>query len=105
MPELQSASNSSESESDETGTEGESDDDESDGDSDYDTEQEDEMREMLREAMDMAHEAGWFDLANPPEINPLLQEDRKGNPFLKLLGSLRGSRLNTPPSHRSHLVH
>ena len=92
MPELQSASNSSEEV--ETEDDSDSDDDDPDDkdseDSGYDTEQEDEMREMLREAMDTAHEADWLHSANVPSgIDPFLQ-DRKGNPFLKLLGSLRG---------------
>jgi hypothetical protein len=93
MPELQSVSNSSdEVESDEESDSDDDDDDDDDSDdSGYDTEQEDEMRDMLREAMDTAHEADWLHSANvPSEIDPFLQEDRKGNPFLKLLGSLRG---------------
>lgn len=94
MPELQSVSNSSdEADSDEdSDSDDDSDDDGEDSDdSGYDTEQEDEMREMLREAMDTAHEADWLHSTNvPAEMDPFLQEDRKGNPFLKLLGSLRG---------------
>lgn len=92
MPELQSASNSS----DEIDTEDDSDFDhysssEEVNDDGYNTEEEDEMREMLREAMDTAHEADWLHSADvPPEMDPFLQEDRKNNPFLKLLSSLRG---------------
>lgn len=93
MPELQSVSNSSdESESDyDSDCDNDDDDDSDSDDSGYDTEEEDEMRDMLREAMDTAHEADWLHSANvPSEIDPFLQEDRKGNPFLRLLGSLRG---------------
>jgi hypothetical protein len=93
MPELQSVSNSSdEGESDdESDSDADDADDDDSDDSGYDTEQEDEQRDMLREAMDTAHEADWLHSANvPSEIDPFLQEDRKGNPFLKLLGSLRG---------------
>jgi hypothetical protein len=94
MPELQSVSNSSDEANTEDDSDSEDDHDEGEDDSDdsgYDTEEEDEMREMLREAMDTAHEADWLHSTNaPPEIDPFLQEDRKGNPFLKLLGSLRG---------------
>ncbi|KAL1744793.1 hypothetical protein HDZ31DRAFT_63775 [Schizophyllum fasciatum] len=90
MPELQSVSNSSDEESDDESSD--SDEDESDWDSDdgYDTDQEDYLREMLREAMDAANEAE-ADLG-VPGVDPLAQDEdyRKGNPFLKLLGSLRG---------------
>lgn len=59
-----------------------------DAESEYDTEEEFELRGMLREAMDAFHEM--------PEDRPGYQgmgtyaEERKKNPFLKLLGSLRG---------------
>jgi len=96
MPGLQSVSNTSEDDDDDDddddyddskGSGEESEDDQAG----YNTEEEDENRDMLREAMDMAHEADWISGADlPPEIDPFLQEDRKGNPFLKLLGSLRG---------------
>lgn len=94
MPELQSVSDSSDendedifvSENDE---EEESDDD---GDeSDYDSEEEEVYRTMLREAMDTA--MGIPDFFDPKSTVPefdALAEERKGNPFLKLLGSLRG---------------
>lgn len=89
MPELQSVSNSSE-EGSEDSESGSGDDGEDDDESGYDTEQEDELRDLLREAMDTAVEADFFDSSNvSPEINPFAEE-RKGNPFLKLLGSLRG---------------
>lgn len=94
MPELQSVSNSSDeidSDLDEESDEG---DEGSDSDeSGYDTEEQDELREMLREAMDTAHEADWLhsaQVAQAAEIDPFEQNDSKGNPFLKLLGSLRG---------------
>jgi hypothetical protein len=94
MPGLQSVSNSSSEEH----SDGESDSDNSgddnegyeDDDSGYDTEQEDEMRDMLRAAMDTAIEADFFNsVGAPPAIDPFLEE-RKSNPFLKVLGSLRG---------------
>jgi hypothetical protein len=97
MPDLQSVSNSSdESESiSESDEDDDGDEDEDSDDSGYDTEQEDEMRDWLREAMDTAHEADWLDTTNAPaEIDPF-QDDRKGNPFLRLLGSLRGKLLRT----------
>ena len=91
MPGLQSVSNTD----DDDGDDDESDDDEDvncdvdDPDSCYDAENEDEIREMVDEAKFIAR----FDAGDniPSEIDPFLQEDRKGNPFLKLLGSLRGS--------------
>jgi hypothetical protein len=94
MPGLQSVSNTSsedDDEDDEDGSEYELDEESEDDQAGYNTEEEDDNRDMLREAMDIAHEADWMagtDL--PPEIDPFLHEDRKGNPFLKLLGSLRG---------------
>lgn len=96
MPELQSVSNSSdEVDSDDDDSEDDNKDEDSD-DSGYDTEQEDEIRDMLREAMDTAHEADWLHSANvASEIDPFSQEDRKGNPFLRLLGSLRGKSFRT----------
>ena len=91
LPELQSISNSSDE------SEDEDDSDESDcegtdsGESGYDEEQEDEWRDMLREAFDVAHEADLFNSVKVEGgIDPFDQDDHKGNPFLKLLGSLRG---------------
>ena len=97
MPELQSVSNSDDGDDEEEDYD--DDDEEEDRDMDdspdsgYDTEQEDEIREMVKEAIFIAREGDFFDAGVniPPEIDPFLQEDRKGNPFLKLLGSLRGS--------------
>ena len=98
MPGLQSVSNTSDEDMDDdesefTDEEEEEDDDESDGESGYNTEEEDERRDLLREAMDVAHEADFLDsgVDVPPELDPFRQEDRKGNPFIKLLGSLRGA--------------
>ncbi|KAJ7593978.1 hypothetical protein C8J56DRAFT_1012387 [Mycena floridula] len=94
MPELQDVSDSSNDEF----SDSEDDDVSSDGgdeseDSGYDTDQEDEMREMLREAMDTATDGDWFRTTDEDDDAEL--EDRKGNPFLKLLGSLRGRMFNS----------
>ncbi|KAF8070672.1 hypothetical protein FPV67DRAFT_1488307 [Lyophyllum atratum] len=105
MPELQSVSNSSDEidSDDDEDSDYEEDDDDSDSDqSGYDTEEEDELREMLREAMDTAHEADWLHSAKMESkmeggIDPFAQDDRKGNPFLKLLGSLRGRMFSSSP--------
>ncbi|KAJ6500171.1 hypothetical protein C8R47DRAFT_1211730 [Mycena vitilis] len=99
MPELQSVSNSSDDdESDDSDSEEEEDDDD---DSDYDEEQEDEIRDLLREAMDTAHEGDLFDKSKGnDDIDPYLrdgEESGKGNAFLKLLGSLRGRVFNPSP--------
>ena len=97
MPGLQSVSNSDEDDdeddSDEEDDYGDENRDVEDPDSYYDAEVEDEIREMIEEAKFIAREGDFFDAGNniPSEIDPFLQEDRKGNPFLKLLGSLRGS--------------
>lgn len=94
MPELQSVSDSSDendedifvSENDE-----EEESDEEEDESDYDSEEEEVYRTMLREAMDTAMAIpDFFDpKSTVPEFDALAEE-RKGNPFLKLLGSLRG---------------
>ncbi|KAF8904426.1 hypothetical protein CPB84DRAFT_1727744 [Gymnopilus junonius] len=101
MPGLQSVSNTSDDDNfDTTDGDSESEEEESeDDDSGYNTEEEDEIRDMLREAMDAAHEADWFDSGTsaPEGIDPFAQEDRKGNPFLKLLGSLRGRMFSSDP--------
>ncbi|KAG7446329.1 uncharacterized protein BT62DRAFT_968061 [Guyanagaster necrorhizus] len=96
MPPLQDVSESDESDTDWSETDEDDDDDEEDDESDYDTDEEDEIREMMREAMDTAVEADFF--ADGPESENLFnQEDRKGNPFLRLLGSLRGRMFNNSP--------
>ena len=57
----------------------------------YDTDEEDMLRDMLREAMDTAMATpDFFDTKNDAPEFDALAEERKGNPFLKLLGSLRG---------------
>ncbi|KAF9529234.1 hypothetical protein CPB83DRAFT_852909 [Crepidotus variabilis] len=99
MPDLQSVSNSDEETDDDNDDDSEEEDDSEDDDSDdsgYNTEEEDEIRELLREAMDAAHEVDWMSKSKlPEEIDPL--EDKKGNPFLKLLGSLRGRMFSSNP--------
>jgi hypothetical protein len=96
MPELQSVSNSSDvndddsNDGDDKDTEDDSEAEDSD-DSGYNTDQEDELRGLWRDAMDIAHEADFFNSTNLTNQSPnLFAEERKGNPFLKLLGSLRG---------------
>lgn len=96
MPELQSVSgseddpffNEDDSDEDDDSDEEDSEEEEDDG---YNTEEEDDIRELLREAMDAAHESDWASgqkLAK--DLDPLEQEAKQGNPFMKLLGSLRG---------------
>jgi hypothetical protein len=100
MPGLQSVSNSSEEEMDQDDGSDDAGDDHGDDyddalsdESGYDTEEEDELRDKLREAMDIAHEAAFFDSSGAAAEVDLFAEERKGNPFLKLLGSLRGAFL------------
>ncbi|EKM80649.1 hypothetical protein AGABI1DRAFT_105632 [Agaricus bisporus var. burnettii JB137-S8] len=91
MPELQTMSNSSDEYSSEDDSVSEADYIESDSDdSGYDTEEEDEIRELLREAMDIAHEKAWF---NPINVNVevrKISEAQDANPFLSLLSSMKG---------------
>ncbi|EPQ57181.1 hypothetical protein GLOTRDRAFT_39174 [Gloeophyllum trabeum ATCC 11539] len=94
MPSLQSVSDSSEEESEdeyEYDTEDDEDDYETDDeDEEYDTEEEEQARDLLREAMDYA-------LQDPDYLNPKsphaeadlnVDDEVKGNPFIKLLGRL-----------------
>lgn len=85
MPDLQEVSNSDEYTSEE--------DDDEDKEDEEDGDYEDRIREMVDEAK---YIADIFDAGDniPSEFDHFLQEDRKGNPFLKLLGSLRGSYLS-----------
>ncbi|RXW24981.1 hypothetical protein EST38_g912 [Candolleomyces aberdarensis] len=99
MPDLQSISNSSEEypSSDEDEDEDEDPQSEDEG---YDEEEEDNLRDLLREAMDAAHEVDWYENAKGAAtagIDPLKPDDKKGNPFLNLLGSLRGRFMKTEP--------
>lgn len=90
MPELQDVSDSSDEEA-YTDSDDESESDGEGSESGYDTDREDEIRDMIREAMDTAAVDGqnWY-RPQPDEENPFEEEDKKGNSFLKLLGSLRG---------------
>ena len=93
MPSLQTVSDSSEGE-DEFDDDGDGDDESDGGDSegDYDTDEEDELRDWLREAMDTAvASSDFYNMKGPAPDFDALAEERKGNPFLKLLGSLRGA--------------
>ncbi len=93
MSGLQTVSNTSDDESEDVDYDSDSDEEDEDEDSEYDTDQEDEMREMAREAVEAALESEWYtkNAQVDPALDPLKQEDRQqGNPFLKLLGSLRG---------------
>lgn len=91
MPDLQTVSNSSEDYSSNDDSVSEVDYLDSDSDeSGYNTEQEQEIRELLREAMDVAHEGDWFNPAELPPEPTKVDESRHANPFLRLLGSLRG---------------
>ncbi|KAF5370711.1 hypothetical protein D9758_001875 [Tetrapyrgos nigripes] len=96
MPALQDVSDSDESEiwsDDEDEDDSDSDGDES-YDSGYNTDQEDEIRDLVREAMDAAHDPHFMD----DEDTDSTEDVRKGNPFLKLLGRVfsPNSKLQTP---------
>lgn len=92
IPALLSASNTSSTTSDldiDSDSERDEDLEDSEG-SGYDTEEEDELRDLFREAMDVAHESGFLDTTDPSPGSDAYAKERKSNPFLKLLGSLRG---------------
>jgi hypothetical protein len=97
MPGLQSVSETDESSDDSSG-----DDDDPgerskrDSASEYDEDYEEALRDLGREAMDLAHDIpGFFDHSIPIPPNAFAEEE-KGNPFLKLLGSLRGMSSRWP---------
>ena len=90
MPPLQSVSNTSSEDGRESDSDWESGDEDWDED-DWDTEDEEGVNENYREMMEVG--MGHPDFLNPrvaiPEFDRYADE-RKDNPFLKLLGSLRG---------------
>ncbi|KAJ7072063.1 hypothetical protein C8F01DRAFT_1102364 [Mycena amicta] len=92
MPELQSVSNSSEEDESDDEESEEEEDDGNETSSEYDEEHEDEIRDLLRHAMDAAHEEDLFVKSDDDD-----EDVTKGNAFLKLLGSLRGRVFNTSP--------
>ena len=93
LPELLNASDSSADHVIDSDSESDEDPEDLDG-SGYNTEDEDELRDLLREAMDIAHESGFLDPTNSTPDPGAYGEERKSNPFLKLLGSLRGMSLS-----------
>ncbi|KAI0062875.1 hypothetical protein BV25DRAFT_1855093 [Artomyces pyxidatus] len=105
MPSLETVSDSSEGDedgpvhpgSDEWETDDEDDGDDEYGDSDYDTEEEEEMKIYARMAMDTAYSHPDFMDQRNPTNDKMLAEERKDNPFLKLLGSLRGRMFSANP--------
>ncbi|EIN11716.1 hypothetical protein PUNSTDRAFT_141986 [Punctularia strigosozonata HHB-11173 SS5] len=71
-----------------------------DDESQYDSDDEEEIRHMMREAMNTAMEMPEFldPKAEPSGEFDKLAKERVDNPFLKLLGSLRGRMFSTKPS-------
>lgn len=96
MPELQSVSHSASDDDPDLGGEWGSEDDHWD-ESDWDTEDEEGVNECIREMMSigMSHPDFLDPKAPIPEFDKYAEE-RKDNPFLKLLGSLRGNQF--PPA-------
>lgn len=97
MPELQSVSDSSDEtdddmmDSDQNFGDEDDDSDEYGTESEYDSDEDEQYRNMLREAMDTAMAIPeFFDAKTEVPEFEAIAEERKGNPFLKLLGSLRG---------------
>ena len=92
MPSLETVSDTSEEWEESEDDDDESEDEESDSDdSAYDTDEEDEIRNMVREAMDEAYQNPDFFDPTKDVDESLSTEDRKSNPFMKLLGNLRGT--------------
>ncbi|PFH53859.1 hypothetical protein AMATHDRAFT_1081 [Amanita thiersii Skay4041] len=98
MPSLQTVSGSSE-ESEFYESDSDLELEESSDQDSYNTDEEEELRTMLREAMDYAHATGFLNPAHgDPESKPPPQDEgRAGNPFLSLLGSLRGRMFSSNP--------
>ncbi|OCH91443.1 hypothetical protein OBBRIDRAFT_753183 [Obba rivulosa] len=101
LPPLQEVSNSSDEYSDGASDSSEDSDDDEDhnwGESEYDTDEEDRLREWNREAMDTIAATLGYGQADPEDGFDALAEERKDNPFLKLLGSLRGRMFSSSPT-------
>lgn len=92
LPPLQEVSNSSDEgwDSSEPESSEDEDEDEHHEESEYDTDEEDLEREWEREMMDAVTAMMDYEKAGGDDGFDALAEERKGNPFLKLLGSLRG---------------
>jgi hypothetical protein len=96
MPELQSISDESDDDQDDEEFESEEEDTDSDyetedeDDEEYDSEDEDLLRDLEREAMAYATQIP--DMFEGPPTDQLedVPTDKKDNPFIKLLGNLRG---------------
>ena len=75
------------------GYDSKSSDDDDDEDEDYDEDDEDLLKEFEREAMDAVSTIPNFYNPNvlAPELDELTEE-RKGNPFIKMLNTLRGEK-------------
>ncbi|KAF8623087.1 hypothetical protein AX15_006499 [Amanita polypyramis BW_CC] len=101
MPSLQTVSGSSEAseDGDSDDSVNSSSDEYADDGSGYDTGEEEELYDMSRAAMDIAHEADFCDTADLNiDFNPLSQrDDYLDNPFIKLLGSLKGRLFSSNP--------
>lgn len=97
MPSLRSISDSSADTSEaeeEAEEESEYEDEDEDDEYEYDSDDEENFKDMLRDAMNTATGIpGIFDPKVPKDELEALPEDKKDNPFLKLLGSLRGAYL------------
>lgn len=96
LPGLESASDSSEAYSDTDSSASEVEDEDAveedgeDSEEEYDTDAEEELRQLERAAIDLT-------ISSPDILNEILQDkgdqyadERKKNPFLELMGSLRG---------------
>ncbi|EMD37569.1 hypothetical protein CERSUDRAFT_114203 [Gelatoporia subvermispora B] len=102
LPDLQEVSNSSDECSDDEDKSDEGDEEFSEHEaSEYDTDEEDLMRDWAREAMDAVAAVGDLDDDDAQAEFDALTEERKGNPFLKLLGSLRGRMFQSSPTLRT----
>jgi hypothetical protein len=100
MPDLLSASESEDTDdeidedtSDSSADEAE--DDTSDDESGYNTEEEEELRAYLKQSMEMMTADPEF-FENKEESGDKYAEERKGNPFLNVLKSLRGTKACFP---------
>jgi hypothetical protein len=97
MPGLQSVSNSSDDDEDSDYDDSdEEEDDESDA-SGYDTDHEDQLRDLFREAMEMHQEWAFHDREGIHMEQDSSNKREDKNPFLKLLGSLRGRMFKSEP--------
>lgn len=99
MPSLQTVSDSDDEYYDDDDSSDAFESDDEDEEYDYDSEDEEQMRELIREAMQTAMDTDLLDRNNKQPAMESIPDDKKDNPFLKLMTALRGMPTLRPYVH------